>query len=192
MSENSGKRAHSGWEHTCDDTRSSHQTRPPPTTRPKTAVCHFVVCVPVDDGAHVQADIFEGPDEASLHGLEVSRMVVDVDRPHAALEGPLKCVSGRMRKVTLKTINEGVKVQPFELSQKFQANGVMLSSKKQRLFFFTFAEFTKEKKIHFLPRAILRKMTFIASLIYQIERRSQVNLQVGLCHHLQSRTFLPS
>lgn len=46
-------------------------------------------CRPVDDGAHVQADVVEGSDEALLHRPQVRHVVVDVDHLHAALEGPL-------------------------------------------------------------------------------------------------------
>ena len=45
--------------------------------------------VPIYDGTHVEADIFEGPQRSLLHRLQVHQLLVHVDQLHAALEGPL-------------------------------------------------------------------------------------------------------
>lgn len=54
---------------------------------------------PVDDGAHVQADVVEGAHEALLHRAQVCHVVVDVDHLHAALEGALQRPRGRVQEV---------------------------------------------------------------------------------------------
>lgn len=45
--------------------------------------------IPVDDGAHVEADVLKGSNVTLLHSAEVGQVVVYVDHLHAALKGAL-------------------------------------------------------------------------------------------------------
>lgn len=55
--------------------------------------------LPVYDCAHIQADILKSTHNAFLHRMHISRLVVQQDRLHAALEGALRGREERLEEI---------------------------------------------------------------------------------------------